>query len=248
MDNQLPDDEFSNVRFFDAVYNNNLLNIDNQLFDAVRNNDLLNVQQLVLNGSDVNSRDRHSKTPLHYAKSIEIAQVLVLNGADVNSRDGIGNTPLCYADSVEIVQFLVLNGADINLRDCIGSTLLFYAKTKEILQFLVLNGVDVNCRNSFGDTALHFAGFGDSLDASLSLIGDVDRYNNFEAIPVYRLSNCVKYAKFLLKNGADMHIKNNNGESTYDRVIQSNNNELIELFEQYNAISKGLNIKEPCSE
>ena len=197
--------------------------MNNQLFNAVYYNNLLNVQQLVLNGVDVNCRDNYGVLLLFRADTLEIVQFLVWNGADVNCRCNNGSTLLHYVRSLEIAQFLVLNGVDVNCQNNDGSTPLYYVNCV-ITKFLVVNGADVNHQNNCGNTPLH------------------------ACATIHNYYGCIKNIKILLEYGADMHIKNNVGISAYDCAIQSNINELIELFEHYNAISNGLEIKEPCVE
>ena len=44
----------------------------------------------------MNIKDNESKTPLFYAKDVEIAKLLIENGADVNIKDNDGKTPFDY--------------------------------------------------------------------------------------------------------------------------------------------------------
>ena len=68
--------------------------------------DLIN--DLVASGADVNSRDIHDRTPLHYMINTssggyevltEMEEVLILNGADLFAVDSDGKMPLFYSFS-----------------------------------------------------------------------------------------------------------------------------------------------------
>ena len=195
-----------------------MADINDQLIYAVECNNFPLVQQLVANGADVNYRTNYGYTPLHYAKCLDIVQYLVMNNAYVNCLSGFGNyTPLYFAETLEIVQYLVANGADVNCQDKYGCTPLFTAKSLDIMKYLIANGADVNCQNNNGDTPLH-----------------INCYN-------------INKSKILLEYGADMHITNNKNISAYEMGIKSRNLATRELFEQYNTLSNGLDIKEPCN-
>jgi ankyrin repeat protein len=65
------------------------------IFQAAADGNLEKVEILLKrNPKLVNLRDRHSKTPLHEASTVEIAQLLIRYGADVNARGWMGSTPL----------------------------------------------------------------------------------------------------------------------------------------------------------
>ena len=56
---------------------------------------------LIDKGVKVNSRDKHQKTPAHYAaqwnSNVEVLKILLANGADINSLDNYSKSPLDYA-------------------------------------------------------------------------------------------------------------------------------------------------------
>jgi hypothetical protein len=70
------------------------------------------------------------KTPIHFAKSIEMLQVLIDMGADINTQMSNGNTPLISFDHFgwsnlsELVLFLINYGADVNIINNEGSSIL----------------------------------------------------------------------------------------------------------------------------
>ena len=60
----------------------------------------------------------------------EIAELLIVEGADVNAREKGGGTPLhqaTYGDHVEVAELLIANGADVNAQDDGGYTPMDYS-------------------------------------------------------------------------------------------------------------------------
>jgi ankyrin repeat protein len=83
-------------------------------------------------GTDINIRDMHDDTPLHYAMhTLEKVKLLVEKGADVNAVNEFGETPFFqvlswdkFSEQMAILDYLVLNGADKNIKNKNGRTLI----------------------------------------------------------------------------------------------------------------------------
>ena len=66
----------------------------------------------------VHARGGDGKTPLHYARSVEMARYLVEHGADVNARDvDHESTPAQYLvrDAPDVVRYLIEKGATVDI-------------------------------------------------------------------------------------------------------------------------------------
>jgi ankyrin repeat protein len=73
------------------------LKAERALFNAARKGSINTVRQHLAAGTDVNAKDKFRSTPLHLARTKEIAELLIAKGADVNAKDAIGKTPLDWA-------------------------------------------------------------------------------------------------------------------------------------------------------
>lgn len=81
-------------------------------------------------GISINSRDRESSSPLHWAcisNSHTVIQYLLAWGADVNARDSAGFTPLHLAvknieshKKYSTIKKLIFKGASTTVRDALG--------------------------------------------------------------------------------------------------------------------------------
>ena len=98
------------------------------IHSAVGGGDVEAVKEFLVDGADVNVKDKRGFTPLHWASISgrkEAVELLIDNGADVNAMRGGGGPPLSYAASwghEEIVELLIANGADVNVKDAFSET------------------------------------------------------------------------------------------------------------------------------
>lgn len=190
------------------------------IFLAIKNNKVEVVKVLIDNGADLTLQDEYIATPLHYAANIpniEIARMLVDAGANVDAiSDRTNYTPLCYAvieGHIEIIKFLLERGADNNVT--LGyneSTLLHmsindFKRPMEVTQTLLESGLDINALDKEGRTPLH--------------------------VITYSLVSRVTTAKFLLENGADATLKDDNGMTALDYAKKYRKTELVQLLESY---------------
>ena len=192
------------------------------------------VKYLVEKGVNVNGRDKHGNTPLHYAAKVNLngngyasTKILVDNGADVNIPNKVGRTPLHNVTEISlhskkrnrIAIFLLENGAHPNVVDNKGDTPLYLAGiflSEELLRSFLKHGVDVNAINSEGRTILMKVA-----------------YLNTRAVEI------------LLENGANVHIKDDNGKTAWDVADNSIyvNEEIKELLREAGARGNRYNIE-----
>ena len=136
------------------------------------------VRRLLGQGVDVNARDKHQATALHYADSREVAELLLRRGARVDdtARDGV--TPLHMAVGslrVQVAQFLLEHDADLEARTSDGSTPLHWA-LGEMIPLLLDAGADPKAKDERGWTPLmyHFPATRSLVDLTALVKGGAD--------------------------------------------------------------------------
>ncbi len=121
---------------------------DGALIQAARDGDIEVVKQHLAAGTDVNTKDDHEYTPLHWAAMEgrrEVAELLISQGANVNAKNKVGSTPLHIAAYMkfDLAELLIAKGADVNARNNKDSTPLDWAiriKNTETIDLLRKHG------------------------------------------------------------------------------------------------------------
>lgn len=132
---------------------------------------------LLTAGANANARDRHGRTPLHYAVRMREARLIIplllSHGADPNARanEGTGATPLFaaieyYIEDVDkaraaqTIRLLAEAGADVNATDGRGDTILALAAVNnepQLAKLLLQLGANPVQRLKDGKTAMDYA-------------------------------------------------------------------------------------------
>ncbi|MCB9493454.1 MAG: ankyrin repeat domain-containing protein [Epsilonproteobacteria bacterium] len=178
------------------------------LMEAVGGGNNKGMRFLVEQGADVTVKDFTEKNLLHVAAGSgflpDDMKFLIDKGLDINAVDVDGNTPLHYSvalGEIDGVKFLIDEGADLNVKDKNGMTLLHKAPSfgmfddegnqkQSVLEFLFTKGLDVNAVDSLGNTPLHYRA----------------------------MSADVQGLKMLVDQGADVTLRNKEGQSILDIV------------------------------
>lgn len=172
------------------------------LMKAVQEENIRAVEILLRYRADVNARNEHGWTALHYStitNNPEIVKMLIGAGSDVNAITDKSMTPLHNAimfRKPEISWILMNTGAGLELVDDKGCTPLHYAtSSKDITYFLLTKGANPNALNNDMETPLHWA----------------IKNNRSES------------AKFLISYGADVNVPDNEGETSLMLAVSSRN-------------------------
>jgi L-ascorbate metabolism protein UlaG (beta-lactamase superfamily) len=151
-----------------------------------------------------------------YSKNPELVNYLIDEGVDINKRttDGKGRTPLYLAIDVgapDIAKILAERGADVNIADDNGITPVLYAVMvgeKDIADVLIKHNANINSSaKNTSRSPLHEA-------AARGYSAIVDQ---------------------LLKNGADMNVKDKNGHTALSYALKYGNEKAAEVLKNAKA-------------
>lgn len=159
------------------------------------------VRQLVEAGSNVNSRNKVVRTPLHEAilsNHYNVATALISNGADINACV-LGQVPLHLAaksGNHEMVRFLIEKGANKMRYDSSGNMPIHGAAWGghlKAIEELVGERADLNAKTRFGGTLLHIAVLGNNFYLAQYLLQQNVEINPWGTFPLKYLSAAFEY-------------------------------------------------------
>jgi len=223
--------------------------------------DISVVEVLVKAGADVNIKDSNGDPLLCRAcqwKNKAFAEWLIKNGADVNAKAKDGDTPLiklCKAEYVDLkmVTSVIDAGANIEAKDSDGWTPLIWAalhNEEALTKLLIAKGADVNVKDKDGDPLLVLAcdrssTYTEMIELLVKGGANVNATVGCKKIPLlcgWFRNNGRDIRKLLVKNGADVNAKNQEGISPFLRECEGNGSkeskELVELM-----INRGADVK-----
>ena len=166
----------------------------------------------------------------------------------------IGHHFASDCDNFEIAQLLLQNGADVNAISKNGSSPLHVAIEEsnlhvDIVKLLLENGADVHARKN-GETPLCLAALINYRLASFSdSNNDIDSYSNND-IDSDSDSNSklnedlVEIVKLLLEYGAEVNVRNENGETPLHSASEKGQFEIINLLLKNEADVNAVNNRE----
>jgi ankyrin repeat protein len=196
----------------------------------------IEVGQLLLDrGADINARQNKGMTPLHLAmrcRHVDFARMLLEHNAAVDARDDDHSTPLHMAES-NAAQLLLKCGANVNARNKGGQTPLHSASQRgsgDTMRLLLDRGADVDARDDDHSTPLHLALFeathtvqAQASEPGLALQSamasgrtarrDREREWKQKRERGREPARAALAALLLLECGANVHIRNKNGQT-----------------------------------
>ncbi len=173
-------------------------------------------------------------TPLHKAatgiRNEKKILSLLQQGANIDAQDHSGDTPLVYAlrsQRFELAKLLLEKGASVNLKNEIGGTAMGYIgplRDIDTLKLMILRGGNIHEQNYITeDTLLHLichSGNTQILEYLLSkgASSDINKINYKKETPIFSCirgysKEKVNSIKLLVRNGADLKIKNRDGKT-----------------------------------
>lgn len=145
-------------------------------------------------------------------------------------------------DNIDLLsELLKEQQIDINFKTENGGTLLHCAKSKEMVEILMKAGIDWTVQDNEGMTAfaknferVYIKAYEDILLAMLKNGADINAAAYFDEAPVIKISNNaatlsanIEQLQFLVKNGADLNIKNNQGYTPLMLAVIKNNIDMV---------------------
>jgi ankyrin repeat protein len=219
-----------------------------ELHDAVKANDLQHVQALISSGANVNELDLYG-TPLHIAAardSVEIAKVLIDAGADLEAEAGGSQNkghPLhtaAAADQVAVAALLIERGAKVDARDSKGRTPLIVAASyghAQLAELLLESGADPLEEDTiYRQTPIHAASVAGKVEVVMLVLSagvNINLRNNHsgETPLMYALrEENIDLVDFLLANGADPNVADENGQTPIKRAYNPQTRDLLRQF------------------
>ena len=148
---------------------------DGFMFRSILANDLDNVKTLVTKNIDLDARDIHGNTFLHFShkKNLEIAKVLLQAGVNpntVNNKDVLAIEFGIIENNIEFVKLLLEFGIKLNMRSLKCAT----HDRQEMLDFLIKSGIKSGLDIDYA-SLLYSAIHDNSVDCIKLLLGYITR-------------------------------------------------------------------------
>jgi ankyrin repeat protein len=212
------------------------------------------VSYFVLKGVDLTIPDKYGRLPLHLScmyDMIEVTNYLINKGECINKADKYGKTPIYYAIEfgyTHVIKLLIERGAKVEFEDvpfqplhivCL-SALKDQHILLEIIWMLVEAGANINvAHKTFLYTPLHNAVCLDNYYTTkllLELGAKVNKIQVGHNTPIH-YAKSLRIAKELVKWGADITIKNEQGQTAISKAKLYRNNSLIDYYMSLNKIT-----------
>jgi ankyrin repeat protein len=208
---------------------------------------LRTIQVLLMARLEKNARDKYGYTALHLVAEMDkadAAHVLVQAGLDVNAANGNRTTPLMLAalhEATQVAEVLLEGGAAVNARNEQGQTPLSLARSKRMKQLLRQAGANDKAAEPLPlkpvELLLQAAAEGDEARVRelLKVGAPADGSICYGRTPLSVAvgGGHVATARILLEAGANLHIRDDDGDKLLHRAAWSESVEMVRfLLEQ----------------
>ncbi|ERF74254.1 hypothetical protein EPUS_01941 [Endocarpon pusillum Z07020] len=213
------------------------------------------VEDLLEEGTDLDSKDVMNRTPVFYASEAghyDIVQHFLEAGTILVTRDRKGQTPLSRAAAnghEAVVKLLVERGVDLeskNEHKYGGRTPLLWASAnghEAVVKLLIERGADVDLKDDEDRTSLSWAAAnGHEAVVKLLIERDADvesKDKNNSRTPLWRAAKNGHEAvvKLLIERGADVDLKDNKGRTSLSWAAANGHEAVVKLLIERDAWS-----------
>jgi serine/threonine-protein phosphatase 6 regulatory ankyrin repeat subunit B len=198
------------------------------------------VDRLINNGANLDLQCNNGMTALRDASEqghFKIVKLLINSNADADKLDKNNQNALLIASraarKLEIQIKCPEYGWDSEEKETYDSKLEMYRK---IMDLLACHSSDVNCTDSKGNTALYYAThkvFLSTVDSLIKNGADVNIQNNAKLTPLILTAHSKKrlqIARRLIEAGANVNLKDFNGNTAAHIAIKNNNFDVYSLI------------------
>lgn len=225
------------------------------LFDAVEYNKIEELQSIDWENTNINSvMDSRGRTLLYTAALygyIDAVKFLLSQGADqtIGASWKDMATPLHVASAqghTEVVRYLLENGGDPNCVTLHGITPLHTAarhRKPEAVNVLLTFGSNIHAIDKYGKSVLHGYDWSTDINKKLTDTVNILLDNGAEVNSLSKDGNtplmefCIigssEVVELLIKRGAKVNMKNNNGLHAIDFAKTYKHNDIVELLSNY---------------
>ncbi|KAK9874491.1 hypothetical protein WA026_002841 [Henosepilachna vigintioctopunctata] len=214
--------------------------IDHSFFNS--HSKRMSVMKILRNSTaGINLRDKNGWTVLHCVANlgnISYTRKLLRMGADVNAISSNGFTPLhlaCMSRHEECMDIILNYGPSMNIQHskyCTPLHLYFLSgmQNERLLKKMLSKGADPNIQDKNGNTALHLLANRNSTEKIkeftrllIEYDADLNAINEEGETPVHTAvnANCGLMVDVLLKEGADVSIRDNMGYTPVTKAFSA---------------------------